>query len=150
MKSLCALATMCLMVIGLAAVAAAPGGVPASVHFIPAAKIAGMMAGKPGAIIEDPGLRVLAQHRGAGEAELHEHTNHIFIMVSGEATFVTGGKMVGAKRTAPGQMRGPSIEGGQAHRLVKGDLITIPANTPHWWKEVPTKTIEYYGVNIEN
>ena len=105
---------------------------------------------KGGAIIEDPGLRVLAQHRGAGEAELHEHTNHIFIMVSGEATFVTGGKLVGAKRSAPDQMRAPSIDGGQSHHLTKGDVITIPKNTPHWWKEVPTKTVEYYGVNIEN
>jgi quercetin dioxygenase-like cupin family protein len=34
--------------------------------------------------------------------------------------------------------------------LTKGDVITIPAKTPHWWKEVPTKTIAYYAVNIEN
>jgi len=71
-------------------------------------------------------------------------------MTSGEATFVTGGKLVGAKRTAPDQMRAPSIEGGQSQHLVKGDVITIPKNTPHWWKEVPSKNVEYYGVNIEN
>ena len=149
MKSLCALAALFVTMVWLTAVAAAPGGVPASVHYIPQAKVAAVMA-KGGAIIEDPGLRVLAQHRGAGEAELHEHTNHIFIMTSGEATFVTGGKLVNAKRSAPDQMRAPSIEGGQSHHLTKGDVITIPKNTPHWWKEVPSKNVEYYGVNIEN
>ena len=149
MKTVCALAALLITAVLLTAVAAAPGGVPASVHYIPQAKVAAVMA-KGGAIIEDPGLRVLAQHRGAGEAEVHEHTNHIFIMVSGEATFVTGGKLAGSKRTAPDQLRGTGIDGGTTHKLSKGDVITIPANTPHWWKEVPTKTIEYYGVNIEN
>ena len=149
MKSLVALVTLLTMGVWLAAVAAAPGGVPASVHYIGHEKVAATMV-KGGAIIEDPGLRVLAQHRGAGEAELHEHTNHIFIMVQGEATFVTGGTLVDAKQSAPGQMRGPSISGGQTHHLTKGDVITIPAKTPHWWKEVPTKTVEYYAVNIEN
>ena len=48
------------------------------------------------------------------------------------------------------QLRAPSIQGGQTHHLTKGDVITIPAKTPHWWKEVPTKTIAYYAVNMEN
>jgi hypothetical protein len=29
--------------------------------------------------------------------------------------------------------------------MTKGDVITIPAKTPHWFKEVPTKTVAYYG-----
>ena len=33
--------------------------------------------------------------------------------------------------------------------MTKGDVITIPANTPHWFKEIPTQTIAYYAVNIE-
>jgi quercetin dioxygenase-like cupin family protein len=82
--------------------------------------------------------------------EYHEHTNHIFIMVEGEATFITGGTMVGAKRTSPDQMVATSIDGGETHHLSKGDVITIPAKTPHWWKEVPTKTAAYYAVNIES
>jgi len=32
----------------------------------------------------------------------------------------------------------------------KGDVTTVPAKTPHWFKEVPTKTIAYYAVNIGN
>jgi hypothetical protein len=48
----------------------------------------------------------------AGEAELHEKTNHVFIIVEGAATLVTGGTLVNPRQTAPDQQRAPSIEGG--------------------------------------
>jgi mannose-6-phosphate isomerase-like protein (cupin superfamily) len=134
----------------LGASAASTGeGVPAAVHYIPHDQVESVMA-KGGPIVNDPGLIVLANRRGAAEVEYHEHTNHIFILVDGEATFVTGGTMVGAKQTAPNQVRATSIEGGQTFHLSKGDVITIPAKTPHWWKEVSTKTVGYYAVNIES
>jgi mannose-6-phosphate isomerase-like protein (cupin superfamily) len=81
---------------------------------------------------------------------VHETTNHVFIIVEGEATLVTGGTLVGAKQTAPGQIRAADVQGGQTHHLTKGDVITIPAKTPHWFKEVPSKTVAYYAVNMEN
>jgi mannose-6-phosphate isomerase-like protein (cupin superfamily) len=124
-------------------------GVPASVHYIPHDQTAAVMS-KGGPIIKDPGLLVLANRREAGAVEYHEHTNHIFIMVDGEATFIAGGTMVGAKRTSPYQMTGTSIDGGQTFHLSKGDVITIPAKTPHWWKEISTKTVGYYAINIES
>lgn len=134
----------------LAASAASTGeGVPAAVHYIPHGQAAAVMA-KGGPIVSDPGLVVLANRREAGAVEYHEHTNHIFIMVDGEATFITGGTMVGAKRTSPDQMTATSIEGGQTFHLSKGDVITIPAKTPHWWKEIATKTAGYYAINIES
>lgn len=132
------------------AVAAAvyAAGVPTVVTYVPHDTVAATMA-KGGTIINDHGLIVLAQRRGAGEAEWHEKTNHVFIIVEGEATFVTGGTMVGARDTAAGQRRAASIEGGETRRLTKGDVITVPAKTPHWFKEVPTQTIAYYAVNSE-
>ena len=145
MKFLLTLLTVLTMAILLSAAA----GVPAAVHYIGHDTVTATMA-KGGAIIEDPGLRVLANRREAGEAEFHEKTNHIFIIVEGEATFVTGGTMVGVKQTSPDERRASRIEGGQTHHLSKGDVVTIPAKTPHWWKEVPTKNIAYYAVNIEN
>jgi mannose-6-phosphate isomerase-like protein (cupin superfamily) len=144
MKLLAALAA----VVILAAYAFA-AGVPAKVTYVHHDKVSAVMA-KGGAIIEDPGLRILAQRRGSGEAEIHETTNHVFIIVDGEATMITGGKLENAKQTEPGQIRGTGVAGGQTHRLSKGDVITIPAKTPHWWREVPTKTVAYYAVNIEN
>ena len=123
-------------------------GVPSAVTYIPHDTVNSTMA-KGGQIIGENGLIVLAQRRGAGEVEVHENTNHVFIIVEGEATFVTGGTLVGAKNTAPGQIRAASVEGGKAYHLTKGDVITIPAKTPHWFKDVPTKTIAYYAVNTE-
>ncbi len=144
MKFLLALTTVLVVAVALTA-----AGVPTVVTFVHHDKVAATMA-KGGAIIEDQGLRVLAQRRGAGEVEVHAKTNHVFIIVEGEATFVTGGTLVGAKETAPNQIRASSVQGGQTHHLTKGDVITIPANTPHWFKEIPTKTIAYYAVNMEN
>ena len=123
-------------------------GVPTVVTYVPHDKVTSTMA-KGGQIINDHGLIVIAQRRGAGEVEVHEKTNHVFIIVEGEATFVTGGTLVGAHETAPGQTRAPSVQGGEVHHLTKGDVITIPAKTPHWFKDVPTKTIAYYAVNTE-
>lgn len=123
-------------------------GVPTVVTYVHHDKVSATMA-KGGQIINDKGLIVLAQRRGAGEVEVHERTNHVFIIVEGEATFVTGGTLVSGRDTAPGQRRAPNVEGGQVHQLTKGDVITIPAKTPHWFKEVPTKTIAYYAINTE-
>ena len=123
-------------------------GVPSTVTYIPHDKVSTTMA-KGGQIIGENGLIVLAQRRGAGEVEVHENTNHVFIIVEGEATFVTGGTLVGVRDTAPGQRRAPSVQGGQIHHLTKGDVITIPAKTPHWFKEVPSQTIAYYAINTE-
>jgi mannose-6-phosphate isomerase-like protein (cupin superfamily) len=137
------------LVTAVAAVAILAGGVPAAVHYIGHDKVSEVMS-KGGPIVSDPGLVVLAQRRQAGEVEYHDHTNHVFVMVEGEATLVVGGTMVDAKRTAPDQMRAASVEGGTVYHMSKGDVITIPAKTPHWFKEVPTKTVAYYAVNIES
>jgi len=123
-------------------------GVPTKVTYIPHDTVSSTMA-KGGSILNDAGLILLAQRRGAGDVEFHEKTNHVFIIVEGEGTFVTGGTMMDAKQTNPDQRRGSSIQGGQTFHLTKGDVITVPAKTPHWWKEVPTKTIAYYAVNTE-
>jgi mannose-6-phosphate isomerase-like protein (cupin superfamily) len=138
-----------LTVLMMVAAYVAASGLPTKVTYIPHDKVSTTMA-KGGPIIEDAGLRVLAQRRGAGEVEIHDTTNHVFIIVEGEATLVTGGKPIGAKQTAPGETRAANVEGGQTHHLTKGDVITIPAKTPHWFKDVPTKTIAYYAVNMQN
>jgi mannose-6-phosphate isomerase-like protein (cupin superfamily) len=143
MKRLLMLTTLLTLTVWLTA-----AGVPTVVTYVHHDKVSATMA-KGGSIINDHGLVVLAQRRGAGEVEVHEKTNHVFIIVEGEATFVTGGTLVDARQTAPDQRRAPSLQGGEIHHLSKGDVITIPAKTPHWFKEVPTQTIAYYAVNTE-
>jgi hypothetical protein len=44
---------------------------------------------------------------------------------------VVGGEVEDGKTTAPGEIRGPSIKGGARHALSPGDIVHIPARTPH-------------------
>ena len=143
MKKLLALAVAVASVVVMKA-----DGVPTVVTYVPHDKVTSTMV-KGGQIVNDHGLIVLAQRRTAGEVEVHAKTNHVFIIVEGEATLVTGGTLVSPRQTAPDQTRAPSVNGGEVHHLTKGDLITIPAKTPHWFKEVPTETIAYYAINTE-
>ena len=55
----------------------------------------------------------------------------IFVVQNGAATLIVGGDMVDAKTTSPGEIRGTSINGGERVKLGAGDVIHIPANTPH-------------------
>lgn len=74
----------------------------------------------------------LAVHReGSGQAEVHEHWADLFVVQSGSATLVVGGTIPNGKTTAPGEIRGPKIEGGTPQRLSPGDIVHIPAKTPH-------------------
>src|SRR5215813_10878932 len=82
-------------------------GVPTVVTYVPHDKVTSTMV-KGGQIVNDHGLSVLAQRREAGEVEVHAKTNHVFIIVDGEATLVTGGTLVSPRQTAPDQTRAPS------------------------------------------
>jgi mannose-6-phosphate isomerase-like protein (cupin superfamily) len=74
----------------------------------------------------------LAVHReGSGQAEVHEHWADLFVVQSGTATLVVGGTIPNAKTTAPGEIRGSTIAGGSPQRLSPGDIVHIPAKTPH-------------------
>ncbi|MDB5808047.1 MAG: hypothetical protein JWN94_169 [Betaproteobacteria bacterium] len=124
-------------------------GFPKRVHYINHDKVTAAFV-KGGRLIEEEGLTVIANRGVQRGSEIHGKTNHVFIIVDGEADFVTGGKMLDAKETAPDQIRGSGIEGGTVHHLTKGDVITIPANTPHQWKDTSkTGSVGYYAVNIE-
>jgi mannose-6-phosphate isomerase-like protein (cupin superfamily) len=66
-----------------------------------------------------------------GEAEVHENFADVFYVLEGRATLVTGGTVAGAASTGPGEMRGPSIEGGARQELRAGDVAHVPAGLPH-------------------
>lgn len=148
MKTLFALATLLSMTVLAAAVNA--GDFPKKVHYIDHEKTTAAMY-KGGRVIEDAGLIVIANRAVQRGAELHKKTNHVFIIMDGEAEFITGGTLIEPRETAPEQIRAKGIEGGVSHRLVKGVVITIPANTPHWWKDTSkTGSVGYYAVNYED
>ena len=122
---------------------------PQRVHYIDHDKVAAAFV-KGGRIIEDQGLIVIANRGLQRGPEMHDNTNHVFIIQDGEAEFVTGGKMIGGKVIEPGQTRGTSVEGGTSRHLTKGDVITIPAKTPHQWKDTSkTGSVGYFAVNFD-
>jgi len=140
MKSLLALTTL-LMTVPLLSAA------DAKVTYVGHDKVAAALA-KGGPLVNAPDLLVSGSHRDkAGQVEVHEKETDVIYMVEGEATFVTGGTMVGGKSTKAGQFLGTDIKGGETHHLAKGDVIVVPAGIPHWFKEVPS-TVSYYVVKV--
>src|SRR6202521_970581 len=105
MKPLLALAIFLSMSVLVTLVTAAD--FPNRVYYINHEKVAATMV-KGGRIIEDDGLIVIANRGVQRGSEMHDKTNHVFIIMDGEAEFVTGGKLIEAKVTAPGQTRGRS------------------------------------------
>lgn len=74
---------------------------------------------------------MLAAREATGSSEMHEHEADIFVVISGQATLVTGGKLVNPHTEKPGEVRGTSLEGGERHALQAGDIVHIAAKTPH-------------------
>jgi mannose-6-phosphate isomerase-like protein (cupin superfamily) len=77
---------------------------------------------------------------------LHDSQTEGYIIISGGGTLVTGGHIVNGRKSAPDSsvtttLNGPScsgmITGDFVKKVVKtGDIIIIPAGTPHGWIEV--------------
>jgi mannose-6-phosphate isomerase-like protein (cupin superfamily) len=81
-----------------------------------------------------------------GEAEMHEKAYDIVHVTEGEAVYVTGGQLKGARQTGPGEMLGGVIEGGLERVLRKGDTIVVPPGVPHWWKD--TRGVSYLIIKV--
>ena len=64
---------------------------PDRVHYINHEKCEAAFV-KGGRVIEDGALTVIANRGQQRGAEMHDMTNHVFIIVDGEAEFVTGGR----------------------------------------------------------
>jgi mannose-6-phosphate isomerase-like protein (cupin superfamily) len=95
--------------------------------------------------------RAIMVHReGTGQAELHETDADVIMVVSGEGTLIVGGTMPGSKTTAPGEMRGPSIDGGAVRqKIAPGDIVHIRAKTAHQVLVEPGKQITYFTLKVK-
>jgi glc operon protein GlcG len=110
---------------------------PAEVTQLDAASVAAAFAkGMP--LLETPAYKIHASRRDApGQAEVHVRDTDIIYVLSGTATFVTGGRIVEPKEIAAGEIRGPRIEGGTVRMLSAGEVVVVPNGTPHWFQAVP-------------
>jgi len=124
-------------VLPLAAAALAADTPAAPRYFKPAEVDAARARGETGSmLIEDAEYKVLASRRDKpGQSEVHVTDTDIFVVIGGQATIVLGGRMIDAKETAPGELRGNGIEGGTDYLLEPGVVLTVPRNTPHWVRQ---------------
>ena len=136
-----------LMLVLVLGAAAATGSAQSQVTHVDHEKVAAALA-KGGALVTASDYTVQGIHRTApGQAEIHVKETDIFYVTDGEATIVTGGTMVGGRQTAPNQLRGSDVKGGESRHLTKGDVIVIPAGVPHWFKEV-SPSINYLTIKV--
>jgi len=93
----------------------------------------------------------------AGPALAHSQISEVYYIISGNGTIVTGGMLEDAKDvTAPNAVTliGPSIAGtkilnGKSRQVGPGDMIIIPASTPHIFTEITTDRIVYIVVRVD-
>jgi mannose-6-phosphate isomerase-like protein (cupin superfamily) len=108
-------------------------------------------SGSSGTILEKyPGHYTMISARSkSGGAEVHAHFSDFLIVVDGEGTELTGGTVVEPKEGADGETRGLRLEGATSHPLHKGDVIHIPAGTPHQAIEAPGQTLTLFVIKVE-
>ena len=75
-------------------------------------------------------INVVKRDRGATPLT-HAGNTELHYIMEGSATLVTGGKIV---RPAAGGAA--DVEGGVTRKVGKGDVVLVPADTVHWYKDV--------------
>jgi mannose-6-phosphate isomerase-like protein (cupin superfamily) len=104
-------------------------------------------------------IGVVFRPKGAkGGAASHDKVSEVYQVLEGSATLVTGGTIVNPQRRTSTQeevtqingpgVSGASIDGGVSRQITKGDMVIIPAGTPHWFPEIQ-ETITYTVVRID-
>ncbi len=87
----------------------------------------------------------------------HHNQTEVYYVVSGRGTLVTGGELTNARalpaegatvRTLTGPSSVGGIDGGESREIGPGDMLIIPAGSPHGFSEV-TETITYIVVRVD-
>jgi len=92
---------------------------------------------------------MLAYRTKDGPAEIHAQFADIFFIVRGKATLFTEGTLEGWKEESPGEIRGLKITGGKTTVLGPGDVVHIPAGTPHQLQLAPGDELLYFVLKVQ-
>jgi len=127
-------------------IAMAPAAAPKVKYFSAGQVSKAFEKGMP--LLENANYKVHASHRDdPGVVEVHTRDTDIIYILDGSATLVTGGTIVAGKIIEPEEIRGSDVNGGESRTVTKGDVIVVPHNTPHWFKEVKGP-LNYYVVKV--
>jgi len=90
-------------------------------------------AGSSGSTLNSTGNLTLklSVRTKSGGGEIHAHFDDLMIVQQGSAQLVTGGTVVDAQTSSEGETTGTGIKGGTSRAVNAGDVIIIPAGTPH-------------------
>lgn len=91
----------------------------------------------------------LSVRTSSGGAEVHAHYDDIFFVTGGNATLITGGQVLHAKTASDGETKGSGIEGGMRRMIHKGDVVHIPAGTPHQLLIAPGETYSSIVIKVK-
>lgn len=91
---------------------------------------------------------VMVYRAANGEAEFHENAADFTIVEAGSGVLILGGNIVGGHSTGAGEIRGTSIEGGKEYKVEPGDIVNVPAKTPHQMTVPAGGSVTYMVVKI--
>jgi hypothetical protein len=78
----------------------------------------------------------------------HPDGTEVHHIVEGGGTLVTGGTIIRPTAAGGRGSAAATIDGGVSRHVAKGDVILIPAGTPHWYKDLDD-TITYLEVRFD-
>ncbi|MDQ2666816.1 MAG: hypothetical protein M3Z05_12485 [Gemmatimonadota bacterium] len=90
----------------------------------------------------------LTRRETTGGIEVHMAWNDVFVVQSGSGTLMTGGVLAGAKEGSPGELRDGVLTGGALAMLKPGDVVIIPAGTPHQMQLAAGERITYLTIKV--
>jgi len=90
------------------------------------------MAASPIALTDQYRVNIVHRPKANG-AIAHPGFTELHYIIDGSGTVVTGGKIL---RKAGAPAGSATIEGGETHKVTKGDVIIVPAGSAHMYSEV--------------
>lgn len=105
------------------------------------------------------GIGLVHRPKGArGGGASHDRVTEVYHVLEGAGTLVTGGTLINPQRRDDAaavvtQINGPGVSGsgiqnGVSRRIAKGDVVIIPAGTPHWWSDIE-ESLTYTVVRVD-
>ena len=109
----------------------------------------------------DVGIAVVSRGPATGvvAGTTHTEVTEVYTILEGSGTIVTGGRLIDPRPRGSGDaprrpgtsgpsLTGTGMEGAVSRELVAGDMVIIPAGTPHYFAEIP-QSLVYTIVRID-
>ena len=91
----------------------------------------------------------LSVRTASGGGEIHGRWDDIFVVTGGKATLITGGTVANAHTDKDEETKGTSVENGKTQTISQGDIVHIPAGTPHQLIIAPGEVFQTIVIKTE-